>query len=119
MRKVVTLLLVLTLVFGLTACGQKPPKIVSHPVNVTVTEGETARFSVLVKGKDVSYEWQYYSTSKNAWTAITSKDYVGKDASNLSVPATLKRDRLNYRCAVTNSEGTVYSNYATLMVVPK
>src|SRR5699024_9203412 len=56
--------------------------ITTQPSNVTVTEGETATFSVTATGSNLTYQWQQ-STDGSAWANIsgaTSSSYTTQAA---------------------------------------
>jgi hypothetical protein len=90
-----------------TSGGNTPPTITSHPVNQTVTVGQTTAFSVAASGTaTLTYQWQ-----KN------SANITGATASTYTTPATVIGDNGNtYRCVVTNGFGTATSTAATLTV---
>ncbi len=92
------------------------PSITAHPQNVTAAADDTAVFTVTASGTGLSYQWQYSANGGSSWGAAKAD---GNTTKKLSVPATLSRDGYQYRCKVTNSAGTVYSNAATLTVLPK
>jgi len=88
-------------------------EITSQPVNVTVTEGETAKFSVAASGSDLKYQW-YWKSSTTDWAASTGTGY---NTNTLSVSAEMKRNGYQYYCKVTDASGkTVDSTAAKLTV---
>ncbi|MEK9137388.1 MAG: immunoglobulin domain-containing protein, partial [Bacteroidota bacterium] len=89
--------------------GLVAPTITTHPANQTVTVGQTATFSVTVSGTlPLSYQWQ-----KN------NVDIAGATSASHTTPATTLGDNgATFRCVVSNSQGTVTSNAATLTVNP-
>ncbi|MBI5473097.1 MAG: immunoglobulin domain-containing protein [Ignavibacteriae bacterium] len=84
-----------------------PPSITTHPTVQTVTEGETATFTVAATGTlPLFYQWQ-----KN------SVDIASATNASYTTPATIYADSgLSFRCVVSNSGGTVTSNAALLHV---
>ena len=82
------------------------PTISSQPANQTVTEGQTATFSVTATGTGLSYQWQKGTTNI---TGATSATYT-------TPSATMADDGSTYRCVVSNSGGSATSNNATLTV---
>ena len=102
-----TLACALLVVTGCGKGGDNPPEITSHPANQTVTEGQTATFSVTATGSPaLTYQWK-----KNA------VDIGGATASDHTTPATtLADDGAQFTCVVTNALGSVESNPATLTV---
>ena len=91
------------------------PTITTQPTNKSVNDGSKATFKVVADGYDLAYQWQY-KTSAGKWASITSSKYTGTDTATMKVPATLSRDGLQFRCKITNSAGTVYSNVVKLTV---
>ncbi|MBQ2310152.1 MAG: immunoglobulin domain-containing protein [Erysipelotrichales bacterium] len=89
------------------------PNITSQPTSVSVTEGQTATFTVKAQGA-TSYQWYYRTSSSGTWAKSTTM--TGATTATLSVPAVTARNGYQYRCCVTNSAGSVYSNAATLTV---
>ena len=83
------------------------PQIVTHPVSQTVLLGRTATFTVSATGSlPLAYQWQ-----KNG------VDIPGEtSASMMTLPALQFDNNTTYRCRVSNSQGTVMSNAATLTV---
>lgn len=95
---------------GAPPAGQ-PPTITVQPVNASVTEPDTATFSVTATNPvgfvALAYQWQ-----KNG------VDISGATSSSYTTPATtVLMDSSQYRCRVSNeSGGYVFSNSATLTV---
>lgn len=85
----------------------EPPTVTSHPQDQTVTEGETATFSVAATGTEpLSYQWQRNGV-----------DIAGATSSSYTTPTTtLSDDGAVFRCVVTNEAGSDTSNGATLTV---
>ena len=87
----------------------------TQPTNVEATLGTTAKFSVVATGNGLTYQWQYRTSSTGTWKSATA---TGNKTANLSVSATNSRNGYQYRCKITDADGTViYSNAATLTVV--
>ncbi len=84
-----------------------PPTITTQPANATVTAGATATFTVAATGSGaLSYQW------KKSGTAIT-----GATSASYTTPATTLADTAaSFTVTVTNAQGTVTSNAATLTV---
>ena len=91
------------------------PKITRQPANVTVNEGNTAKFTVTASGTQ-SYQWQYRKNANDTWKNATDS---GNKTATLKVTASAGKNGYQFRCAVKNSVGTVYSNAATLTVKAK
>ncbi len=81
------------------------PTIRTQPVAVTVTEGESATFTVIADGTSPSYRWQ-----KNG--SVIS----GATGSTFTLPSTSLADAGSYSVVITNASGTVTSQGAALTV---
>ena len=85
-----------------------PPVITEHPADQTVVAGQSATFSVAAVGSSLSSQWQ-----------ADSLDIVGAtDASYTTPPTTPTDDGTRFRAVVTNTNGEVTSDEATLTVRP-
>ena len=86
-----------------------PPQITAQPAPQTVTEGQTASFSVTATGTPTpTYQWRKNGTPIG-----------GALSSTYTTPATTLADNgALFTVAVTNSGGTVVSNSALLTVNP-
>lgn len=86
-----------------------PPTIVAQPVDQTVSEGQTATFSVTATGSGtLTYQWQR--------DGIPIPGATGSSYAILSVA--LADDGALFRCVVANAEGATNSNEALLTVLP-
>lgn len=97
----------LALTLGLAACGgggAQPPVIGSQPQVQSVLTGATATFSVAATGPGLSYQWQRDGVDITGATAAT---YT-------TAPATWKDSGAAYRVVVSNADGKVTSDAATL-----
>lgn len=84
-----------------------PPTITTQPVNVTVTAGATASFSVAATGTaPLTYQW------KKGGTAISG----ATSASYTTAATTLADNGSSFTVSVTNAQGTATSNAAVLTV---
>ncbi len=88
------------------------PTIVTPPADKSVTEGETATFTVEATGTDLSYQWQKSTDNGNSWTNIDSANA----AEYTTGKTTMDMNGYQYRCVVKNSIDEVTSNTATLTV---
>ena len=86
--------------------------ITTQPQSVSVTEGQSATFSVAASGDNLRYQWQI--NSGNGWSAITD----ATDASYTIDRTTTAMSGNQYRCIVTGDGGETTSSAATLMVCP-
>lgn len=102
---------VVTLTVNLNA-----PSITTQPTDSTVAEGDTVRFSVVVSGSELSYQWQYRKSDLDEWVDATA---TGNKQRTIVVSATRWRNGYQYRCIITNGSGTVFSEPATLNVNSK
>ena len=90
------------------------PAITTQPKTTTVAEGETAKFTVAATGGNLSYQWYYRTGSSGTWTKCTGTGY---NTATLSVKAVAYREGYQYRCLVTNSLGSIYTNNAALHIL--
>lgn len=86
----------------------EPVTIVTHPVSQDLVVGQQLDLSVVATGTGpLTYQWY--------------KDFnviPGATSDTFTIPAVVTGDAGNYDCGVTNSEGEVFSNPATITVVP-
>jgi hypothetical protein len=88
--------------------GQGPPQITQQPSNVTAVEGGSATFTVqLARTFGASYQWQRGAANI---AGATSSAYT------LS-PVAASDNGAQFRCAITNSQGSTNSSAATLTVL--
>lgn len=84
----------------------RPHGIIRHPVDQLVSEGQTATFGLLKAGPASGYQWQ-----KN------NVDIPGAtDSTYTTPPVVVNDDGTTYRCVVSDAEGHVSSEAATLSV---
>ena len=89
------------------------PTIVTPPADKSVTEGETATFTVNATGTEpLSYQWQQSTDNGSSWTDITGET----NATYTIATTTTDMSGTQYHCVVKNSIGEVTSNAATLTV---
>ena len=86
--------------------------ITTQPQSVSVTEGQSATFSVAATGDNLRYQWQI--NSGNGWSAITG----ATDASYTIDRTTTAMSGNQYRCIVIGDGGETTSSAATLTVRP-
>ena len=84
--------------------------ITTQPQSVSVTEGQSATFSVTATGDNLRYQWQI--NSGNGWSAITD----ATDASYTIDRTTTAMSGNQYHCIVTGNGGEVASDAAMLTV---
>lgn len=97
------------------------PTINTQPANQSATAPATATFSVTAtaSGGSLTYQWQFSSNSGGSWSNVV--DGTGQTSASYTTTATAvssgnHRNGYQYRCVVTDSNGTVNSNAATLTV---
>ena len=84
-----------------------PVTISQHPQDLTVTEGETARFQISATGGGfISYQWR-----KNNVNIANAYNY------QLEISPTEMGSSGDYDAIVTNSRGSIISDFATLTVL--
>lgn len=94
-----------------TMTVRSAPSITSQPKSVSAAEGSSATFTVAATGGSLSYQWQFKKPD-GSWQNCSSGT-----SKTLTVEAKGYRDGYRYRCKVSNSLGTVYSNSVKLTVV--
>jgi glucose/arabinose dehydrogenase len=84
-----------------------PPVITTHPASQTVPRLDPVTFSVTASGSPtLTYQWQR-----------NSADIGGATSSSYTIPSVDTPDNgAQFRCRVTNGQGSVLSNQATLTV---
>ena len=89
------------------------PAITTQPTNQDVMAGLDAVFTVAASGNPTpTYQWQVSTNNGSSWTNISG----AKSAIYTLSKATATQSGNQYRCVVTNSQGTVNSNAVTLTV---
>lgn len=88
-------------------------QILKQPEDQTVAVGETATFSIQVKGEGISYQWQY--NNSGVWRTSTSAS--AKTANYTITPSSTGVSGELVRCIITDSDGNqITSDTATLYV---
>lgn len=92
-------------------------KITKQPTDVSVAIGDSAIFTVVAEGNNLSYQWQVSSSNGANW-GDTALDGNKTPTLTVSPVGTVLNGRL-YRCVVTDtlSGDTVTSNAAKLTVI--
>ena len=88
------------------------PTIGTQPASQTVTEGNTATFTVAATGGNLSYQWQQSTDNGSRWTNIES----ATNATYTIETTTMDMSGTQYRCVVKNTINEVTSEAATLTV---
>ena len=63
----------------------------------------------------IYYQWQKYNSSKNSWISLSHRA-VDIPSSDLKFSVVREEDEGVYRCIVTNDDGSVISDNATVHV---
>ncbi len=93
--------------FWVGSATPQPPEITQHPQDQIVLAGQEAVFSVQATGSPPpGYQWQRDGADLN-----------GETSSTLRLTADIPDDGARFRCAVSNSAGSVTSNEALLTVL--
>ena len=89
------------------------PSITTQPGNATVKAGETATFTIVAGGTDITYQWKIDRNDGNGWVNIANATATSYTTSTVDISCS----GFKYRCEVSNSAGTVTSNTAVLTVM--
>ena len=89
------------------------PKITAQPQNVTAKAGTAVKLTVKAEGTNLTYQWQYRNSSSGSW--ISSTTASGKSAT-YSFTAKKENTGRQYRCKVSNANGTVNTKVVTVTV---
>ncbi len=93
--------------------GASGPTITLQPQPATACTGGSAAFSVSATGSGtLSYQWQ-----KNQANLSNGGHYSGVTNATMSISSADANDAANYRCVVTDSNGSSTSNEAALTVI--
>ena len=100
----------------LTVTSTSKPTITTQPKNLTIASGGDASFTVKATGV-VSYQWYWRENSSASWqkSTVSTANKATLSYTNLSAGKSGRQ----YRCKLTNSVGSVYTNTVTLTVVTK
>jgi glucose/arabinose dehydrogenase len=92
------------------------PSITRQPTSVTVTQGQTATFTVTATGSaPLSYQWQRLVSG--TWLNVSNGGNVsGATTATLTISNAVPKNAGTYRVVVSNSFGSATSNTATLTV---
>ncbi len=91
-----------------------PPIVAQNPQPQTVCPGTTAVFTVAAGGTGpLNYRWQKDNADIN-----DSGHYSGTTTTTLTISDASSADAGNYRCRITNNNGSTYSDSAALTLIP-
>jgi hypothetical protein len=85
------------------------PQITSQPTSVVACFNESATFKVVAQGTEVTYQWE-----KNGTVLTNNSSVSGATTATLTLSSVNEDDAAAYRCLVTNTTGSVYTNSAYL-----
>ena len=94
------------------------PNIITQPESLTIREGDlnVVAVSCLAIGiGPIHYQWEKYHFYNNSWISPSHRA-VSTTSSSLSFSVIAKEDEGVYRCVVTNNDGSVFSDNATVRV---
>ena len=99
----------------LTVTANALPAFTSQPANVVLAAaGPTATFSVTVTGTPApTYQWQVSTNAGGTWTNV-----AGATSASYAFTSAAGDDNKAFHCIATNSEGSVTSNMALLLIAP-
>jgi autotransporter passenger strand-loop-strand repeat protein len=103
-----------------TFTGVAKPTITTQPSNVTVTEGQPARFTVVATGTGLTYQWQKHIGA--SWVKVSTSNtvnFTGGRSATLRITSATTSDAGKYRVVVSNAAGSVISTGAMLTVTAK
>lgn len=93
--------------------AQTPPTITQHPTSATILGGGGTSFTVQAEGTaPLTYRWQ-----RNSVDLEEEGHYSNVMSNQLTISSASKADAGDYRCKVTNSLDTAFSNAAELRVL--
>ena len=87
-----------------------PPVITQQPHHLSVTQGESATFSVAVTGEGLTYQWQFGSNGLSPFVPIP-----GATNATLNIPSVQPLDYGGYQVIVSNPFGSTPSDVALLI----
>ncbi len=90
-----------------------PPKIIRQPVSQIVNPGDSVLFSLVATGTDLSFQW-----FKNSEILNNDDNISGVNSPTLKINSVSGADTGVYRCKVSGSFGTTYSNNVLLALSP-
>ena len=89
------------------------PEILAQENVISTAVGEKVCFEIVASGGDLSYQWYYQKPKGSTWILSTNATAT---TPTLEVTAKAVLDGYKYRCLVSNTIGSVYSDKITLKV---
>ena len=114
-KQLLSLLLVLIMMVALfptAVLAASKPTITQQPTAKLGAPGGMVRFTIKATGA-TSYQWQYRRSSTDTWKNSPAD---GNRTNTLQVSVEKNKNGYFYRCRVSNSAGSVFSNPAKLNV---
>jgi hypothetical protein len=90
---------------NVTGAGATPPTLTSQPTSQTVPVGGSATFTVAADGSNLVYQWKK-----------DGADLAGANTATLTLNPVQATDAGSYTAVVSNANGSVTSNPATLVI---
>jgi hypothetical protein len=90
------------------------PAITAQPEAQTAADDAKAQFTVEATGGGLTYQWQWKGTGDWANTTLS-----GYNTATLSVPAPLARNGYQYRCVVSDGNGSQKTSAVATLTVEK
>ena len=91
---------------------RRSPGITQQPQDKTITAGQTASFTVVAAGPNLTYQWQSMAPGAGVFSPIT-----GAVSSSFTTAAMALTDSgTQFQCVVSNNLGPVFSRAALLTV---
>jgi C1A family cysteine protease len=96
------------------------PMVTSQPLNKSIVSGSNTSFTFSSTGTNKTYQWQMSTNGGTTWTNVSNNTiFSNVTGVTLSVSgATMALNNRRFRCKITNTCGTVYTNAAKLTVSP-
>ena len=105
------LLIVSTCIIPITAYVEDYVTITEQPKSMEVAEGEKATFRVTASNAS-AYKWYYQKPGESKWNAVTKNG----ESATYTLTTAARHNGYSYRCKVSNSLGSVYSDIVWLTV---
>ena len=97
------------------------PNITKQPVSITIKTGDMnviAMFCSVTGMSPIHYRWEKYHLSNNSWINPSPRA-VSITSAKLKFNIITEEDEGIYRCIITNDDGSVISDNATISVYGK
>ncbi len=92
------------------------PTITTEPQDVSVPIDGTVKLTTAASGSNLTYQWQYRNSSSDSWKNSTM---ACAKTNTFTFTAAESHSGHQYRCGVSNGQGTTYTRTATVTVRPK